>query len=186
MSLEEIKSSLKQSAHLPKDFDSIGSQLVLFATVSGILFGKESVCTVKLDQLVLLVSQNKKALRDQIAFDEWFAAKLLFALDKRVQHWLRSCKNATVSPSHVTDYILDFENLLEQVFNSIFHIVLPMSFKKIKVEPRSDTGNFNKRTPGGNISNDPDSNPSKRGKRKSEDGNGIPVSNLAQDEEFKV
>jgi len=162
MSLEEIKAFLKQSVHLPKDLDSLGSQLILFATVSGILFGKESVCTVKLDQLVLLVGRNKKALCDQITLDKWFAAKLLFALDKRVQRWLQSCKNATVSRSHVTDYILDFENLLEQVFNGNFHIVLPMSFKKIEVEPKSDTGDFNKRTPGGNISNDPDPNTSKR------------------------
>jgi hypothetical protein len=47
--LEEIKASLKQSVHLPKDFDSLGSQLVLFATASAIFFGKESICTVKLD-----------------------------------------------------------------------------------------------------------------------------------------
>ena len=185
-SLEEIKASLKQSVHLPKDFDSLGSQLVLFATASAIFFGKESICTVKLDQLVILVGRNKKALRDQIALDEWFAAKLLFALDKRVQRWLRSCKNATVSRAHVTDYVLDFENLLEQVFNGNFHMVLPMSFKKIEVEPKSDTSNLSKRTlAGGNISNDPDTNP-KKGKRKSENGNGNLVSNSAQDEEFKV
>jgi hypothetical protein len=86
----------------------------------------------------------------------------------------------------VTDYVLDFENLLEQVFNGNFHMVLPMSFKKIEVEPKSDTSNLSKRTlAGGNISNDPDPNP-KKGKRKSEDGNGNLVSNSAQDEEFKV
>jgi hypothetical protein len=187
-SLEEIKASLKQSVHLPKDFDSLGSQLVLFATASAIFFGKESICTVKLDQLVILAGRNKKALCDQIALDEWFTAKLLllFALDKRVQRWLRSCKNATVSQAHVTDYVLDFENLLEQVFNRNFHMVLPMSFKKIEVESKSDTSNLSKRTPaGGNISNNPDPNP-KKGKLKSEDGNGNLVSNSAQDKDFKV
>ena len=100
--------------------------------------------------------------------------------------WLRSCKNATVSRAHVTNYVLDFENLLEQVFNRNFHIVLPMSFKKIEVEPKFDTSNLSKRTPAGrNISNDPDPNP-KKGKRKSEDGNDNLVSNSAQDEDFKV
>ena len=84
----------------------------------------------------------------------------------------------------MTDYVLDFENLLEQVFNGNFHMVLPMSFKKIEVESKSDSSS--KRTlAGGNISNDPDPNP-KKGKRKSEDGNGNLVSNSAQDEEFKV
>jgi hypothetical protein len=86
----------------------------------------------------------------------------------------------------VIDNVLDFKNFLEQVFNGSFHIVLPMSSKKIEVTPKSDTSNVSKRTPGGNISNNPDPNPSKRGRRKSEDGNGILVSNSAQDEDFKV
>ena len=164
MSLEEIKALLKQTVHLPKDFDGLGSQLVLFATTSVIFFRKESICTDKLDQLVLLVGRNKKALRNQIALDDFFPAKFLFAVDKRVQRWLRSCLNATLSRTHVIDNVLDFENFLEQVFNGSFHIVLPMSSKKIEVTPKSDTSNVSKRTPGGNISNNPDPNPSKRGR----------------------
>ena len=66
------------------------------------------------------------------------------------------------------------------------HYYLPESFKKIEVASKSETTSAIKRTPGGNISNDPDPNPSKKGKRKSEDGNGNLVSNSAQDEEFKV
>jgi hypothetical protein len=175
MSLEEIKALLKQIVHLPKDYDGLGSQLVLFATGSAIFFRKES-----------LVGQNKKALHNQITLNNFFPAKFLFTVDKRVQRWLRLSLNATLSRKHVIDNILDFENLLEQVFNGSFHIVLPMSFKKIKIAPKSDTSNVNKRTPGGNISKDPDPNPSKRGRRKSEDGNGKLVSNSAQDEDFKV
>ena len=63
-SLDEIKASLKQTVHVPKDFDGMGNQLVLFAAASAIFFGKESICTEKLDQLVLLVGRNKKNLRD--------------------------------------------------------------------------------------------------------------------------
>jgi hypothetical protein len=96
-SLDEIKASLKQTVHLPKDFDGLRSQLVLFATASAIFFGKESVCKDKLDQLVLLVGRNKKALRDQIALDEFFPSKFLFAVDRRVQRWLRTCQNAILS-----------------------------------------------------------------------------------------
>ena len=77
-SLDEFKASLKQTVHLPKDFDGLGSQLVLFATALAIFFGKESVCTDKLNQIVLLVGQNKKALRDKIALDEFFPSKFLF------------------------------------------------------------------------------------------------------------
>jgi hypothetical protein len=178
-SLEEIKSSLKQTVHVPKDFDGLGSQLVLFATASAIFFGKESICTDRLDQLVLLVGRNKKALRDQIALDEFFPSKFLLAVDRRVQRWLRSCQNATLSRSHVNDNILDFDNLLEQVLNGSFHMVLPPSFKKVDVTPKLDaktSGNDEKEPKG-------DPNNSKK-KRKSEDGNGNLVRNTAQDEDF--
>ena len=185
-SLGEIKASLKKTVHLPKDFDGLRSQLVLFATASAIFFGKESVCTDKLDQLVLLVGQNKKALCDQITLDEFFPSKFLFAVDRRVQRWLWTCQNAILSQTHVNDNVLDFENLLEQVRNGSFHIVLPVSFRKIEVAPKSEITSAIKTTPGGNIASDLNPNQSKRGKRKSEDRNGNLVSNSAQDEDFKV
>jgi hypothetical protein len=185
-SLDEIKASLKRTVHLPKDFDGLGSQLVLFATASAIYFGKESVCTDKLDQLVLLVGRNKKALRDQIALDEFFPSKFLFAVDRRVQRWLRICQNAILSRTHVNDSVLDFVNLLEQVLNGSSHIILPASFRKIEVAPKSEITSAIKSTPGGNIGSDLNPNQSKRGKRKSEDRNGNLVSNSAQDEDFKV
>ena len=84
-SLDEIKASLKQTVHIPKDFDGMGNQLNLFAAASSIFFGKESICMTRLDQLVLLVGCNKKNLRDQIALNEFFAAKFLLAVDRRVQ-----------------------------------------------------------------------------------------------------
>ena len=107
-------------------------------------------------------------------------------MDRRVQRWLRTCQNAILSRTHVNDNVLDFENLLEQVLNGSFHIILPASFRKIEVAPKSEITSAIKRTPGGNISKDPDPNPSKKGKRRSEDGNCYLVSNSAQDEEFKV
>jgi len=96
-SLDKIKASLKQTVHLPKDFNGLRSQLVLFATASAIFFGKESICTDKLDQLVLLFGQNKKAHRGQIALDEFFPSKFLLAVDRRVQRWLRTSQNAILS-----------------------------------------------------------------------------------------
>ena len=61
-SLDEIKASLKQTVHVPKDFTGLGTQLQLFPTASSIFFGSESICTEKLNQLLLLVGQNKKPI----------------------------------------------------------------------------------------------------------------------------
>ena len=91
---------------------------------------------------------------------------------------MRTRQNAILSPTHVNDSILDFKNLLEQVLNGSFHIVLPASFRKIEVAPKS--------TPGGNIGSNLNPNQSKRGKRKSEDRKGNLVSNSAQDKDVKV
>jgi hypothetical protein len=86
----------------------------------------------------------------------------------------------------VNDNVLDFDNILEQVLNGSFHIILPPSFKKIEVASKSEITGTIKSTPGGNIVSDPNLNQPKKGKRKSEDGNGNLVSNSAQDEDFKV
>ncbi len=80
-SLDDIKASLKQTVHAPKDFVGLGIQLQLFATASSIFFGSESLCTEKLNHLLLLVGHNKKALCNQIALNKFFAAKFLFAVD---------------------------------------------------------------------------------------------------------
>jgi len=82
----------------------------------------------------------------------------------------------------VNDNVLDFDNLLGQVLNGSFHIILPASFKKIEVASTSAIKSF----PGGNIVSDPNLNQPKKGKRKSEDGNRNLLRNLAQDEDFKV
>jgi hypothetical protein len=80
-SLDNIKASLKQTVHVPKDFVGLGTQLQLFAIALSIFFRSKSLCTEKLNHLLLLVGRNKKALCDQIALDEFFAAKFFFAVD---------------------------------------------------------------------------------------------------------
>jgi hypothetical protein len=80
-SLDNIKASLKQTVHVPKDFVGLGTQLQLFATALSIFFGSKSLCTEKLNHLLLLVGRNKKALCNQIALNKFFAAKFLFAVD---------------------------------------------------------------------------------------------------------
>jgi hypothetical protein len=51
----------------------------------------------KLKYLVLLVGCNKKNFPNQIALNNFFAAKFLFAIDRRVQRWLRMCEQANTS-----------------------------------------------------------------------------------------
>ncbi len=109
-SLDEIKASLTQTVHELKDFTGLGTQLQLFATASSIFFGSESICMEKLNQLLLLVGRNKKPIQDQITLNKFFAAKFLFAVDRRVQRWLRSCKQAVMTCTQVNDNIYKNNN----------------------------------------------------------------------------
>jgi hypothetical protein len=80
--LDEIKASLKQTFHIPSDFNGMGTQLQVFAPACEIFFGKESICATSLRQLIIIVGHNKKAFRDHIALDDFFIAKFLFAVDR--------------------------------------------------------------------------------------------------------
>jgi hypothetical protein len=48
-SLDEIKASLKQSVHVPSNFNGLGTQNQLFGAASTIFFGEDSVCTSNLN-----------------------------------------------------------------------------------------------------------------------------------------
>ncbi len=72
-SKDDIKASLKQTVHVPKDFVGLRTQLQLFATASSIFFGSKSFCIEKLNQLPLLGRRNKNPFHIQIALNEYFA-----------------------------------------------------------------------------------------------------------------
>jgi hypothetical protein len=131
-SLEEIKALLKQSVHLPSDFNGLGTPTQLFGAASTIFFGEDSACISNLNQLLTMIGRNKRSLQDQIALDDFFATKLHFAIDKQVQHWLRLCKTAHTSHTQVNNRILQFEDLIDTVLNGSFHMNLPPSFAKVR------------------------------------------------------
>jgi hypothetical protein len=60
-SLEEIKASLKQLVHVPSNFNGLGTQIQLFGAASTIFFGKDSICTSSLNQLLTMIGRKKKS-----------------------------------------------------------------------------------------------------------------------------
>jgi hypothetical protein len=91
-SVNEIKAALKQSVHIPSNVNSLGIQIQVFAKASRIFFGEESVLTECLNQLHLKIARNKSSFKNEIALNEFFAAKFMLAIDRRVQCWLKSCE----------------------------------------------------------------------------------------------
>jgi hypothetical protein len=133
--LDKIKASLKQTVHVPTNFNSMGAQLQLFAAGCEIFFGKENVCSTSLRQLLITIGRNKKTFQDHIALDDLFVAKFMLAVNRRFQCWLGMCGRETVSRSQVNDRVLQFDSIMEDILNGQFNLTLPVTFKKINSNP---------------------------------------------------
>jgi hypothetical protein len=89
------------------------------------------------------------------------------------------CEQATILRTQVNGNILNFDNLLEEILNGSFHMLLPATFKKIvNANPADNTKQACSRVNG-------DENGRDKKKRKSKNGNGNLVSNMFQNNKFK-
>ena len=129
-SVDDIKQSMKQEVIVPWDFNTMGAQLQYFVAAAEIFFGPESLLRLELHKLLHTVAKYKKNFRDAIVLDEFFATKFLFAVDRRVQLFLSSCKTED-SRYHVNDKFLDFNDIIESILFGTFQMILPPTFKKV-------------------------------------------------------
>ena len=131
-SLDKIKTSLKQTVHVPTDFNSMGTQLQLFAAACEIFFGDKNVCSTSMRQLLITIGCNKKTFRDHITLDDLFVAKFMLSIDRRLQHYFGMCEHVTVSRSQVNNRVLLFCSLMEDLINGQFIMTLPTTFNIIQ------------------------------------------------------
>jgi hypothetical protein len=127
---------LNQAVHVPTDFNSMGTQLQLFAAACEIFFGDKSVHSASMRQLLIIIGRNKKTFRDHIAPDNLFVAKFMLAVDRRLQRFFGMCEWATVSRSQVEDRVLQFDPM-EDILIGQFTMTLPTTFKKIQGNQRN-------------------------------------------------
>jgi hypothetical protein len=105
---------------------------------------------MNLRQLIIQITRNKKSFRDQFALNKFFVAKFLFAVDRRVQRWMKMCKQAYHTRAEVKDSVLQFDDLIDEVLDGTFHLILPSTFKKVQgtisvaesksIEPKKEGG----------------------------------------------
>ena len=136
-SLDEIKASMKQEVIVPKDYNSMGTQLQYFVGAVEIFFGAESILRIELNKLLHQVGVYKKQFRDMIALDEWFPCRFLFAIDRRVQIFLAECKVA-VTRMDVNDAHLDFKDIIGSILYGNFTMLLPPTFQRVSSDESSN------------------------------------------------
>jgi hypothetical protein len=77
-------------------------------------------------------AKTRKSYRNRIVLNKFFATNFLFAIDRRVQHWLRSCKHAYHSRAEVKNCVLQYDNIINKVLNGTFQMILSPTFKKVQ------------------------------------------------------
>jgi hypothetical protein len=180
LSVDEIKASMRQEVIVPEGYNELGTQLQYFVGAMEIFFGAESLIRLEMNKLLHLVGKHKKQFRDAIALDEWFAARFLFAIDRRVQLFLAQCKAAS-NRFEVNDKYLDFGDIIESILFGNFRMQLPPTFKKVVNTTFNVAGN--KRT-----SDKEDRKGKKQKAKRPERSNEplVPVKNTDQHEAFKM
>ncbi len=118
----ESKASMKQEVIIPHNYTALGMQLQYFVGTVEICFRAESIIWLELNRLLLQVGKYKKQSRDLIAFDDWFAARFLYAVDKQVQLFLTKRK---IAETRLDVNDLDFSDIVAAVLLKN----LPCSFR---------------------------------------------------------
>jgi hypothetical protein len=151
-------------------------KIQIFTAAANIFFGKESICTTNLHQLLLQITRNKKSFCDQIALNKFFVAKFLFTVNRRVQRWMKVCEQAYHTRAEVKDSILQLDDLIDEVLNGTFHLILPSTFKKVQGMISVVENKSNEPKKGGKCGDK---------KQKNKNCNGNIVKNPGQLEEFE-
>ena len=156
--LSEISKAAKQIVYLPKNFHELSNQMNYGKAAFEIVTGDDSHLSSQLDLFARDLNKIKQKIKARFASDKMFGAKILFAVDGKIQNYLENCRMAE-DRSEVDDSILNFEEITRDISNNRFFIDLPPSFTAVeKVDP-------------------PPSNEKKKGKRKRGDDSNRVVRN---------
>jgi hypothetical protein len=134
---DDIATGSKLTVKAPTIFHEMLQQLKFFRSACTIFFGVNSIATVSLNALILLIDTNKHIFKS-LEVDTKFMCKFLFAIDKRFQLWLEGCMTLTTRTA-VDDGILNFLPLVDTIRYSTFDLRLPLTFIKEQEKPTPST-----------------------------------------------
>ena len=181
--LDKIKASPKQIVSVPKDFTELLNVIKMYHGMATILFGSESALTSEMGWALTLIEQEVSTVKVQIAGDFRYPAKILYAFEIRIQHWLNLCEQQEYC-STINDSIIGMDQVIEQILNSSLMIDLPLVFTTNDTQEKGDTPTPANATGAGQQGGE------KRGKKRKgggEDGGANRrVFNTSMVEEFKM
>ena len=127
----EMIQSNKKPIKIPTNIEELMIIVKGFGGLATILFGKNSSLPSSLIQLARDLSTNKIILKGKIMNDPTLIAKILYTVDNRTQLWASYLRRAE-DREYVSDQILDFSSVMNEVLLGQFHVNLPATFTSPK------------------------------------------------------
>ena len=137
LSNDDVESALKQGVKVPKSIEEMRFSIFNTTATASFFFSKWSLLSSKLLDVHNHLVRHYPIYEASLAEDSLFTAKFLFAIDTRIQIWLKMCEIKEFRED-VDDKLLNFDEVLNQVILRSFNISLPPSIQHIfeKKQPK--------------------------------------------------
>ena len=103
-------------------------QIKIFGGLNQIFLGKESKTTKGIWYFYKLIKKNESTLKHKCNYENLLRKKICILICSKVQQWLAQCEIAQ-DRSEVTDGIVVFSGILEDIWENRFLAHLPSVFK---------------------------------------------------------
>ena len=127
LSNDDVELALKQGEKVPKSIEEMRFSIFNMTAVASFFFSKWSLLSSKLLEVHNQLVCHYPIYKASLVKDHLFTAKFLFAIDTRIQLWLKMCEIKEFRED-VDDKLLNFNEVLNQVILRTFSITLPTCF----------------------------------------------------------
>ena len=125
---KELNTILNQVIIVPDEVDKMIHNIHNTAAVSEIMHGTDSILTTGLKSWRFEISSNLIIYEAHAANDKTFIARVLVAIDTRVNCWLNECMSKDLR-CNVDDALVDFEDMQRAIKIGSFSFTLPSSIR---------------------------------------------------------
>ena len=136
MTQKTIDKLTKSHVLLPTSTDDLIERVKGLGLISTTLWGDNSRLPHQLHDLVKFISHERLTIASQEATSPNYIAKIMVAIDFRVNKWLLSCQKATHGRD-TNDFCIDFTDMTKAIFLNQFDYDLPAGIQSL----HKDEGN---------------------------------------------
>ncbi len=117
----------KQQVTVPKDYHELITVMEMYHSLLTILFGDESALSVETRHAITSLKTEVSTIKVRITSDYKYPAKILYAFEICIQHWLLMCKQQD-NRSSISNRIIHMDPVIKHILNSSLTIDLPPVF----------------------------------------------------------